>query len=114
MDAETVFEIATIRGARALGLEKEVGSIEVGKKADLALISLHNPHLVPTFNPISHLVYAAVGSDVDTVIIDGRIVMRGRTVQTLDEERVIRNASQRGAKLLERAEIKVTSKWSYT
>lgn len=114
MDAETVLEIATIRGARALGLEKEVGSIEVGKKADLALISLHNPHLVPTFNPISHLVYAAVGSDVDTVIIDGRIVMRGRTVQTLDEERVIRNASQRGAKLLERAEIKVTSKWSYT
>jgi cytosine/adenosine deaminase-related metal-dependent hydrolase len=114
MDAETVFEIATIRGARALGLEKEVGSIEMGKKADLALISLHNPHLVPTFNPISHLVYAAVGSDVDTVIIDGRIVMRGRTVQTLDEERVIRNASQRGTKLLERAKIKVTSKWSYT
>jgi len=114
MDAETVLEMATIGGARALGLEKEIGSIEVGKKADVVLISLRNPHLVPAFNPISHLVYAAAGSDVDTVIIDGQIIMKCRTVQTLDEERVILSANERGTKLLERTGIKVTPKWGYT
>lgn len=113
MNAETVLEMATINGALALGLEKQIGSIEVGKKADLILISLCSPHLTPTFNPISHLVYAAGGSDVDTVIIDGRIIMRNRKVKTLDEEKVIREANVRASKLLERAGIKITPKWSH-
>ena len=114
MDAETVLEMATIKGARALGLEKEIGSIEMNKKADLILISLRGPHLVPTYNPISHLVYAATGSDVDTVVIDGQIIMRNRVVETLDEEKVIRNANERGARLLERAGIKIAPKWGYS
>jgi cytosine/adenosine deaminase-related metal-dependent hydrolase len=113
MDAETVLELATINGARALGLDGEIGSLEVNKKADLILISFKKPHLAPAYNPISHLVYAATGSDVDTVIIDGRIIMKNRTVLTLDEEKIIREANERGARLLERAGITIQSKWKY-
>ena len=111
MEAETVLELATINGARAVGLDKEVGSLEVNKKADLVLISFKSPHLVPAYNPISHLVYAATGSDVDTVNIDGRIIMKNRTVMTLDEEKIIREAAERGARLLERAGITIKPKW---
>ena len=72
MNAEAVLEIATINGARALGLQKEIGSIEVGKKADMILVRLKEPHLMPIISPLSNLVYAAEGSDVDTAIIDGK------------------------------------------
>ena len=113
MDAETVLELATINGAKALGLDREIGSLEVNKKADLTLISFRKPHLVPAFNPISHLVYAASGSDVDTVIIDGHVVMKNRNVLTLDEERIIREAEERGARLLERVGITIKPKWGY-
>jgi cytosine/adenosine deaminase-related metal-dependent hydrolase len=113
MDAETVLELATIYGARALGLDKEIGSLEVNKRADLLLVSFRNPHLVPAYNPVSHLVYAAAGSDVDIVIIDGRIIMKNRRVLTLDEEKVIREAGERGARLLERAGITIKPKWGY-
>ena len=111
VNAETAIEMATINGSRALGLQKEIGSIEVGKKADIILVGLKTPHLIPAFNPVSNLVYAAGGSDVDTVIIDGKIVMQNRVVKTLDESRIMREASERGKKLLERAGIGVASKW---
>lgn len=114
MNAETVLEMATIRGARALGLENEIGSIEVGKKADLILVSRRSPHLVPSYNPVSNLVYAATGSDVCTVVIDGRIIMQDRTVRTLNEEEVARNADVRGMKLLERAGVRIPSRWAPT
>ena len=111
MNAETVLEMATINGARALGLQKELGSIEVGKKADIILVRLKEPHLMPTISPLSNLVYAAEGSDVDTAIIDGKIIMENRIVKTLDESKILRQASERGEKLLERSGIKVQSKW---
>lgn len=111
MDAETVLEMATIRGAKALGLQDEIGSIEVGKKADLALVSMNKPHLTPVHNPVSHLVYAAEGSDVDTVIVDGKLVMEKRIVKTLDEELVLQEANERGGKLLERTGIVISPKW---
>ncbi len=111
LDAETALEMATINGARALGLRNEIGSIEVGKKADLALVSLESPHMVPTLNPLSHLIYAADGSDVDAVIIDGRIVMEQRIVTTLDEHEVLQRARERGKRLLERSGIKIAPKW---
>ena len=110
MNAETVLEMATINGARALGLQKELGSIEVGKKADIILVRLKEPHLMPTISPLSNLVYAAEGSDVDTAIIDGKIIMENRIVKTLDESKILRQASERGEKLLERSGIKVQSK----
>jgi len=113
MDAETVLELATINGARALGVDKEIGSLEVAKKADLTLVSLRQPHLVPAHNPVSHLVYAASGSDVDTVIIDGRIIMKNRQVLTLDEEKIIQEANERGTRLLARAGVTIKPKWGY-
>jgi cytosine/adenosine deaminase-related metal-dependent hydrolase len=70
--AETVLEMATLRGARAMGLEDQIGSIEPGKRADFIVIDMDKPHLTPCFDPVSTVVYAAHGSDVDTVVIDGR------------------------------------------
>lgn len=102
--AQAVLEMATINGAIALGLEKEIGSLEVGKKADLVLIDLKKPHLAPLHNVVSHLVYSAVGSDVDTVIVDGRILMRGRKVLTLEEDRVLENVQKVSDDLLARWE----------
>jgi 5-methylthioadenosine/S-adenosylhomocysteine deaminase len=112
LDAETALEMATMNGAKALGLRKEIGSIEVGKKADLILVSLKKPHLVPPLNPVSHLVYAANGADVETVIIDGKIVMKDRVVETIDEDEVMRHANERGAKLLARSGLEITPKWT--
>jgi 5-methylthioadenosine/S-adenosylhomocysteine deaminase len=85
--------------------------MEAGKKADIVLVKLRKPHLVPTFNPVSNLVYAAQGSDVDTVVIDGNIVMENRVVKTLDENRTLQQSSERGQRLLGRAGINVVSKW---
>jgi 5-methylthioadenosine/S-adenosylhomocysteine deaminase len=89
MPAEQVLEMATIEGAKALSWENEIGSIEVGKKADLSIISLKRPHLCPLYTEASHLVYAAKASDVETVIINGRIVMENRKSTTLNIEKVM-------------------------
>jgi cytosine/adenosine deaminase-related metal-dependent hydrolase len=110
MSAATVLEMATIKGARALGLESQIGSIEVGKKADLIVVNIQKPHLTPTFNPASSIVYAAEGSDVETTIIDGKIIMENRAVKTLDEERIIRVARERATRLLERSGLGIASR----
>ena len=89
MPAEQVLEMATIEGAKALSWENEIGSIEVGKKADLSIINLKKPHLCPIYNEASHLVYAAKASDVETVIINGRIVMENRKLTMLNIEKVM-------------------------
>jgi cytosine/adenosine deaminase-related metal-dependent hydrolase len=107
MSAQTVIEMATINGARALGLESQVGSIEVGKKADLIVVNMRKPHLTPTFNPVSSIVYAAEGSDVESSIIDGKIIMENRIVKTLDEEKIVRVASERALELLERTGLTI-------
>jgi 5-methylthioadenosine/S-adenosylhomocysteine deaminase len=86
MDAQTVLRMATIDGARALGLGERIGSIEIGKQADLIIIDTRKPHLTPMYHPASHLVYATRGSDVAAVVIDGRIVMRERRILTFDAE----------------------------
>lgn len=88
ISAKEGFRIATINGARALGLEKEIGSVEAGKKADLAILDLKTPSLTPRNNLIAGLSYSANGSEVDTVIINGRITMEGRKILTMDEELV--------------------------
>lgn len=82
------FRIATINGAKALGLEKEIGSIEVGKKADLAILDLNTPSLAPRNNLLAALSYSANGSEVDTVIIDGKITMENKKLLTIDESLV--------------------------
>ena len=69
---------------------------------------------MPTISPLSNLVYAAEGSDVDTTIIDGKMIMESRIVKTLDESKILKQASERGEKLLERSGIKVDSKWPHS
>ena len=88
VSAKAGFRIATINGAKALGLEKEIGSIEVGKKADLAILDLNTPSLTPRNNLIAGLSYSANGSEVDTVIINGQITMENRKILTVDEKLV--------------------------
>lgn len=85
LPAETAVELATIGGARALGMEKEIGSLEAGKKADLIILRRDRPHALPLYNLYSHIVYALKASDVETTVINGRVVMDQRRVLTLDE-----------------------------
>jgi 5-methylthioadenosine/S-adenosylhomocysteine deaminase len=103
MNAYKVLEMATIYGARALGLEDEIGTLEKGKKADIILVNLKAPEMVPNIRPISHLVYSATGAMVDTVIIDGKIIMEGRKVRTIDEEKVLELAQKASERLVDRA-----------
>jgi len=95
MDALTVLKMATIEGAKALGLSHEIGSLETGKKADVIVIDTHKPHLTPMYNPFSHLVYAARGQDVSHTIINGRLVMENRRLLTLDLEEVMARAMEK-------------------
>jgi len=102
LNAYQVLRMATLCGAKALGLDGLIGSLDVGKRADIVLIDLSKPHLKPLHNVYAALVYSARGSDVDTVIVDGKIVMENRIVKTLDEEAVIKRAEKHAADLLAR------------
>ena len=99
LPALTALRMATINGARALGLSEKIGSVEVGKRADIILINLDRFHLTPRPDMVSTIVYSAEASDVDTVIIDGRVVMRERSLTTLDEQTVIRQARDQAARI---------------
>ena len=94
ISAKETFNIATINGARALGLEKLTGSIEVGKKADISILRLDVPSMMPNNNLFASLVYSANGSEVDTVIVDGKILMEHGELKTLDEEKIIFHFNQ--------------------
>ncbi len=84
--ARQAFEMATIRGARALHMEREIGSIEEGKRADLVVVDLDDLNQTPIYNVYSHLVYATKADDVRTVVVEGRVIMRDRRLLTLDEK----------------------------
>jgi 5-methylthioadenosine/S-adenosylhomocysteine deaminase len=92
--AAAVLEMATLGGARALGMEDRLGSLEPGKRADLAIVGLSQPRMNPVYDPVSHLVYAAKGADVRTVVVEGRVIMDGGRVLTLDEAAVLKEASR--------------------
>lgn len=94
LDAPTVLGMATRQGARTLGLDRMIGSLEVGKKADVIIIDTCKPHLTPMYNPTSHMVYAARGSDVNTSIINGRIVMENRQLLSLDLKKSMADVNQ--------------------
>ncbi|MEM3464815.1 MAG: amidohydrolase family protein, partial [Candidatus Bathyarchaeia archaeon] len=100
LSAHEVLKMATLNGAKALGLENSVGSLEAGKKADIVLIDLSKPHLKPLHNIYASIVYSARGSDVDTVIVDGKILMENRQVKTLDEDAVMEKAEATALNLL--------------
>ena len=95
MDAVTVLKMATIEGARALGMADITGSLEEGKMADVIIIDTNKPHLTPMYNPFSHLVYAARGNDVSHSIINGRLIMEDRKLLTLDLEDVMVRAKEK-------------------
>jgi 5-methylthioadenosine/S-adenosylhomocysteine deaminase len=101
VNAHQALEMATINGARALHLEKEIGSLEPGKRADLIIVGLGGPHQVPVYNLHSQLVYATEASDVKTVIINGRIVMRDQRVLTLDQAAVLAKANEFRAQIIQ-------------
>lgn len=109
--AETVIEMATINGAKALGWENEIGSLEEGKKADFIVVDVHKPHLTPSPNPVSTLAYCATGEDVSLVVIDGKTVVRDGRVLTLDEDKVMKVAQERAEALYRRAGIDVQPRW---
>jgi len=90
--APVALEMATIDGARALGLEKKIGSLETGKRADLLVVSMASARQTPMYDPISHLVYVTRGDDVRTTIVNGKVLMRDRKVLTLDANRVLAEA----------------------
>lgn len=106
MPASQLLRMATIEGARALGLDDEIGSIEEGKLADLIILRLDRPHLVPRPDPISTIVYSAEASDVETVLIQGKVVVRGGRLLTMDEAEVIEMAAREARLLAARAGIK--------
>ena len=97
MDAQKTLDLATIEGARALGIQDEVGSIEVGKKADIIMLDMHSPNLNPIHAKetiISDLVYSASPANVDTTIVDGQPLMVNRKLLTLDIQQTIQNAAK--------------------
>ncbi len=90
--ATAALEMATIGGARALGLDKQIGSLEAGKRADLVVVSMASARQTPLYDPVSHLVYVTRGDDVRTVMVNGRVLMRDRKMLTLDEPAVLAEA----------------------
>ena len=101
MDAQTLLRMAIVDGARALGLDHSIGTLQAGKRADLIVIDTKKPHLIPLYNPYSHLVYAACGHDVKHSIIDGNVVMENRELLTLDVEDILAQANEKAKKVRE-------------
>ena len=89
-------------------MEAEIGSLEVGKKADLVIVDCNKPHLRPIIDPIATLIHGVSGQDVDTVVVDGKVLMRHREVETLEEQTVINNANGAFAELVEKSGITPT------
>jgi cytosine/adenosine deaminase-related metal-dependent hydrolase len=104
MDAHKVFRMATIGGATAMGLEKEIGSLEVGKKADVVILNLNDFHTYPSndVDPISRIVYSATRGDVETTIINGKVVMENRIMKTIDKKIVLKEANHSIKRLVNR------------
>ncbi|NHI82949.1 MAG: amidohydrolase [Candidatus Thorarchaeota archaeon] len=109
--AETAIEMATLGGAVAMGLDNMVGSLETGKLADIILVNMREIGLTPNSNPVSNLVYAGIGHAVDTVIVNGRLLMNGKKLLTLNEDQVIDNAIEHSRALLERSGVDIQPKW---
>ena len=107
LNAQTVLRMATIEGARVLGMADQIGSLEIGKRADVIVINTDKPHLTPMYNPYSQLVYTATGQDVRHTMIDGRMVMEDRRLLTLDVVEVLSRAGEKAALVREWINIKI-------
>jgi 5-methylthioadenosine/S-adenosylhomocysteine deaminase len=96
--------MATIDGARAIGMDKDIGSLEPGKRADVIVVSMSSARQTPMYDPVSHLVYVTRGDDVRTTIVNGKLLMRDRKVLTLNEPQVLADARAYAGKV--RAAVK--------
>jgi 5-methylthioadenosine/S-adenosylhomocysteine deaminase len=94
LNAENALKMATLWGAAVLGLENDIGTLEVGKKADIIILELNSPHMTPLYNPHSALVYSADGGDVRDVIVNGKVLMRNREFKTLDFDKITYRVKQ--------------------
>ena len=99
LPAEKIFEMATINAAKALKIKHKVGSIEKNKYADIVIMDINNAHSVPMYDPYSHLVYAANSADVETVVVNGKMVMKNKEILTLDEENILNQVKQLARKI---------------
>ena len=111
MPPERVLEIATLHGARALGFEDEIGSLEPGKRADMVIFDLDLPEWCPLLDPVSTLVYSASAASVRMVLVDGRILLDDRRVTTVDEREVLTRAERLAGPHLARAGLSARPKW---
>lgn len=106
LPAGKTLEMVTIDAARGLGLEAEIGSLEAGKRADIILLDLHKPHLYPLNMPVFRAIYFANGADVDTVLVDGEILMEQRQVKTMNEDKVLEIVQRETEAALDRADLR--------
>ena len=119
LPAGKALEMCTIDGARALGMEKEIGSLEKGKKADVVLVDLARPHMYPLHMPVFRLVHFANGNDVATVIVDGKVLMEDRIVTSVNETKVLDEAQKEAELMLDRGKFRTLLKalpsfWGHT
>ena len=111
--AEKAIEMATINGAKALNMEKQIGSLEAGKKADISIFDMHRPDWVPLYNEIQNLVYSAQGGSCESVIIDGKFVMENRVVLTIDENEIVDRIQFRANKISKKLKLPLYSPWKW-
>jgi 5-methylthioadenosine/S-adenosylhomocysteine deaminase len=97
--AAAALEMATIRGARALGMEKEIGSLEAGKRADMIMVRIDRPHAQPLYDAVSQMVYALKGDDVRDVMVNGKVVVRDAKILTLNQQQILAKAAEYRAKI---------------
>ena len=109
--AETAIEMATINGAKALGMADAIGSLEPGKRADVIILNMWSPEWIPNYSEIQNLVYSADGRSVETVYVNGRLIMDDRKVLTVDENEIIAHCTMLSEKLLERTGVRVPGRW---
>jgi 5-methylthioadenosine/S-adenosylhomocysteine deaminase len=109
--AETAIEMATINGAKALGMADEIGSLEPGKRADIIILNMWSPEWIPNYSEVQNLVYSADGRSVETVYVNGRLIMDDRKVLTVDENEIIGRCMMLSEKLLQRTGVSVPGRW---
>jgi len=118
LDAYDVLKMGTIDGAKAIGLDHEIGSLEVGKKADVIVVGTNSIQMTPDVATIANIIFSGNGRDVDTTIIDGEVIMKNREFLNIDVEEVINEANKSAAKMVEEARVfenidSNMARWSY-
>jgi 5-methylthioadenosine/S-adenosylhomocysteine deaminase len=109
MPAWEILRLATIEGAKAIGVEAQLGSLEVGKIADIVIVDINKPHTIPMYDPVSTLVYSSNGSDVDTVIVNGKLLVEKGKFTNIDEHDILKRAQEASQNIIERIDSKIKS-----